>query len=220
MKKQKSITFKKIAKYLFILIVLSVIVANVLVNLNGREKVYFDENKIPKNKVGVLLGTSKILEDGSKNLYFDYRAEAASKLYNAGKVEVILISGSYESKYNDNPQDFKKELLKNGVPENKIFFDYNGIRTYNSVVSLKEIFNLTEVTFISQEFHNERAIYLAEHFGIKAIGFNAKDVTNRLGFKTQTREYFARVKVFVDFLFNTQPHLKHNKKKTIFSSAT
>ena len=83
--------------------------------------------------------------------------------------------------------------------------DYAGFRTLDSIVRLKEIFGQNTVTMISQEFHNERAIYLAEHFEISAIGFNAKDVTNRLGFKTQVREYFARVKVFVDILFNVQP---------------
>lgn len=62
------------------------------------------------------------------------------------------------------------------------------------------------MTIISQEFHNERAIYLAEHFRIKAIGFNAQDVTNRLGFKTQIREYFARVK------FSLTSYLKYNQR--------
>ena len=100
---------------------------------------------------------------------------------------------------------FKNELLKKGIPENKIYLDYGGLRTLDSVVRLKEIFGQNTVTMISQEFHNERAIYLAEHFGIKAIGFNAEDVTNRLGFKTQIREYFARVKVFVDIIFNLEP---------------
>lgn len=220
MKKQQTKLFKKIAIYFWVLLLLSTVLANALVNFNAKNKVFFDATKIPKNKVGVLLGTSKILEDGSKNKYFYYRAEAASKLFKAGKIDIILISGSYESKFNDNPKDFKKELLKNGVPENKIFFDYNGTRTYNTIVSLKEVFNANQVTFISQEFHNERAIYIAENFGINAIGFNAKDVTNSLGFKTQTREYFARVKVFIDFLTNTKPQLKFRKKRTIFSSET
>jgi len=73
------------------------------------------------------------------------------------------------------------------------------------VVRIKEIFGQNAVTVISQNFHNERAIYLAEYFDIKAIGFNAKDVSKRIGLKTRLREYLARVKVFVDIIFNVEP---------------
>ena len=204
--------FKKITIGFFVVCTLVVIISNLIVNNNAKGKVYVNTSIIPKNKVGLLLGTSKILENGTSNLYFNYRVDATEKLYKAGKIDIILISSSFEAKYNDNPEDFKKELLQRGIPEKKIFLDYNGTRTLNSIVSIKEVYQLKNVTFISQEFHNERAIYLAEHFGIKAIGFNAKDVSNRLGFKTQTREYFARVKIFVDFLFDIKPDFNHPNK--------
>lgn len=202
---------KKIAISFFVLCSLAIVIANFIINQNGKTKVFTDVTKIPKNKVGLLLGTSKILEDGTKNLHYNYRVDAAETLYKAGKVDVILISSSYESKYNDNPKDFKKALIERGIPEQKLFLDYNGIRTLSSVVSLHQVYQVKNVTFISQKFHNERAIYLAEHFGINAIGFNAQDVTNVLGFKTQTREYFARVKVFLDFFFGLKPDFLNSK---------
>jgi SanA protein len=69
----------------------------------------------------------------------------------------------------------------------------------------KVVFGLDSVTVISQKFQNERAIYIAEKKGLNAIGFNATDITGTQGFKVQLREYFARVKVFVDLLLNIQP---------------
>lgn len=205
MKKKGFKIIKKLTIYFFISCALVVVFSNLIVNNNAKEKVFTKTDLIPKNKVGLLLGTSKIREDGEENLFFTYRLNATIQLFEAKKIDFIIISSSFESTDNDNPKDFKVELIKKGIPENKIFLDYGGLRTLDSVIRLKEIFGQTSVTIISQEFHNERAIYLAEHFGIKAIGFNAKDVTNRLGFKTQTREYFARVKVFVDIIFNVQP---------------
>lgn len=196
---------KKLTIYFFLFCALSVIFSNLIVNNNAKEKVFTSTQKIPKNKVGLLLGTSKILMNGQKNLYFIYRVNAAAQLFKSGKIESIIISGDNRTKDNNEPQDFKDELLKKGIPADKIYLDYAGFRTLDSVVRLKEIFGQNAVTMISQEFHNERAIYLAEHFDIKAIGFNAQDVTNRLGFKTQVREYFARVKVFVDIIFNVKP---------------
>ena len=73
------------------------------------------------------------------------------------------------------------------------------------MVRAKEIFGQNEVVFVSQKFHNERAVFLAQKFGIKAYGFNAKDVNKYAGFKTNAREKLARAKVFVDFLFGVEP---------------
>ena len=211
MKKNWFKIFKNASIYFFVLCSFAVIFSNLIVNNNAKNKVFKDTNKIPKNKVGLLLGTSKILMNGQKNLYFIYRVNAAAKLFKSGKIEYIIISGDNRTKNNNEPQDFKDELLKKGIPADKIYLDYAGFRTLDSVVRLKEIFGQTSVTMISQEFHNERAIYLAEHFDIKAIGFNAQDVTNKLGFKTQVREYFARVKVFVDIIFDIEPKFLGNK---------
>jgi SanA protein len=151
------------------------------------------------------------LQNGNINLYYKYRLEAAINLYNAKKITFVVISGDNGTKSYDEPTDFKEDLIKAGIPENKIYLDYAGFRTLDSVVRIKEIFGQTAVTIISQEFHNERAIYLAEHFNIKAIGFNAKDVSGRYGIKVQIREYLARVKVFVDIIFDIEPKFLGDK---------
>ncbi|WP_298780459.1 ElyC/SanA/YdcF family protein [uncultured Polaribacter sp.] len=205
MKKKWFKIIKKNIRYFFILSLLAIVIANLVVINNAKEKIFSSTKLIPKNEVGLLLGTSKTLINGQQNFYFTYRVNAAVELFKAGKIKFILISGDNRTKNNNEPKDFKDELLKRGIPENKIYLDYAGFRTLDSVVRLKEIFGQNSVTMISQEFHNERAIYLAEHFGINAIGYNAKDVTNSFGFKTQVREYFARVKVFVDIIFNVEP---------------
>lgn len=87
----------------------------------------------------------------------------------------------------------------------------SSFRTFDSVVRLKKIFGQDSVTIISQPFHNQRAIYLAHKEGIAAIGYNAKDVTASQGLKTNIREKFARVKVFVDLAIGKQPHFLGDK---------
>jgi len=110
------------------------------------------------------------------------------------------VSGDNSRKDYDEPSDFKNDLITKGIPEHKIFLDYAGFRTLDSVVRAKEIFGQTSITFISQKFHNQRAIYIANHYNINAIGFNANDVYNR-----HLREYFARSKAGIDLVFNVQP---------------
>ena len=200
-------------KILLLVIILSlfVFIPNYIIYNFSSDRVFDNINQIKSNKVGVLLGTSKLLKSGNINLFYQYRVDAAVALYKAGKIEFILVSGDNSSVNNDEPTDFKNDLIALGIPAERIFLDYAGFRTLDSVVRAKEIFGLTEVTFISQKFHNERAIYLAEKKGITSIGFNAKDVGGKSGTKVMMREYLARVKVFVDLLFGVKPHFLGDK---------
>jgi SanA protein len=100
----------------------------------------------------------------------------------------------------------KKALMKEGIPENVIFLDYAGFRTLDSVVRGKKVFGQSRYTIVSQPFHNKRAVFIARQYNIQAVAFNAQDVSAQIGFKTQFREIFARVNVFLDlYVFFTQP---------------
>lgn len=188
-----------------ILVIAVTWIANNLIEKSSDEFVFNDLNKIPHNKVGLLLGTSKFLKSGLPNQYFSNRIQATVDLYKSHKIEFVVISGDNSKKDYNEPLDMKNELIKNGIPENKIYLDYAGFRTYDSVIRLDEIFGQKSFTIISQDFHNRRAIYIAKYKDLKAIGFNAKDIDLYNGFKTKLREKFARVKVFVDILINKEP---------------
>lgn len=172
---------------------------------NAAQKTFSDPEEMNPNKVGLVLGTAKYLSNGRINLYFKYRIQATVALYKKGKIEFILISGDNGNKNYDEPTDFKEELVKQGIPANRIFLDYAGFRTLDSVVRAKLIFGQTSITIISQKFHNERAIYLAENNGIEAVGFNAQDVNRHYGLKTRLREYLARANAVLDVFLGIEP---------------
>ncbi len=178
---------------------------NIIINSAAKGKTFSDVDTIPKNRVGLVLGTSKKLSNGGPNPYYTYRIKATVTLYKAGKIAFVLVSGDNGTIYYNEPTTIQKDLIKAGIPKEKIYLDYAGFRTLDSMVRAKEVFGLQQVTVISQKFHNERAIYLAERKGLQAIGYNARDVSTKQGLKVQFREYFARVKVFLDLMFNTQP---------------
>ncbi|WP_423997813.1 SanA/YdcF family protein [Maribacter sp. IgM3_T14_3] len=195
----------KISGILLLALILIIFVCNSIISSTTDDKTYSDISLIPANRVGLVLGTSNRLTNGSPNPYYTYRINATKELYNAGKIKFILVSGDNGSIYYNEPNTFKKDLIKAGIPEEVIFLDYAGFRTLDSMFRAKFIFGLNNVTVISQKFHNERAIYIAEQKGLKAIGFNAEDVSASQGLKVQIREYLARVKVFIDMILNTQP---------------
>ena len=169
----------------------------------SKGKIYDNVKEIPYKEVGLLLGTSPTTVNGGTNIYYTYRIDAAVKLYKAKKISRILISGDGKEKSYDEPKYMRRELIKRGIPAHKITLDKKGLRTYDSVINAKETFGLSNFTVISQRFQNERAIYLAGHNDIDAIGFNAKDAPNQKGksaIKVRIREVFAKVKVFMDLI--------------------
>jgi len=200
--------------FLIVIIVITLLLTcNYTIKKAAEGKTFHKSINITKNKVGIVLGTARKLKNGQPNLYYIHRINATVSLYKAGKIDFVLVSGDNSSKYYNEPTHFKKDLIKNGIPENKIFLDYAGFRTLDSMVRAKAVFELDSVTVISQKFHNERAIYIAKKKGLHAIGFNAKDVSGKNGLKVKIREYFARVKVFIDLTTNKQPKFYGDKIK-------
>lgn len=179
--------------------------ANYKVNSFSEQYIYNTTDSVPECKTAVLLGTSKFMRNGTKNYFFYNRIKAAETLLKSGKVKVIIISGDNSLSYYNEPEDMKKELVKAGVPDSVIYLDYAGFRTFDSMIRAKEIFGQTKFIVVSQQFHNERAVFIARKYGIEAYGYNAEDVSSYSGFKTKLRELFARVKVFIDVYTHKQP---------------
>lgn len=189
-----------------VVLVFAVIVcANYAVRHTAKAFIYQNIDSIPQNKAGLLLGTSKLLRSGLPNQYFQNRIQATVDLYKAGKIEVVVISGDNSREGYNEPEDMKSELMLRGIPEDKIYLDYAGFRTLDSVVRMEKIFGQKSFTIISQKFHNQRAIYIAYAKGLQAVGYNTEDVNAYSGFKTQLREKFARVKLFLDLWTGKNP---------------
>ena len=107
--------------------------------------------------------------------------------------------------------------MSRGIPAKDIILDGKGYRTINSIINANKVYGLKSFTLISQEFHNERAIYQAEHLGLNVENiqaYNAKDPKSRRAYLTTIREYFARVKLFIDLCFtDSKEFYQHNAGK-------
>lgn len=174
-----------------------------------------DIYKIKSQKTAIVLGTAKRVPGGAMNLFFRYRMDAVKSLFNHKKIKYVIVSGDNGLKEYNEPKYMKNHLIKLGIPKYKIIADFAGFRTLDSVVRSKEVFGQDSIIIISQPFHNARAVFIANHYGLKAQGFNAKEVRPKYGFKTHMREYLARVKCILDvYILNTMP--KYYKEKEQF----
>ena len=180
--------------------------------------IYTDVQKIPAKKAALVLGCSKYLSGNRINYFYKYRIEAAVKLFKAGKVKAIVVSGDNGNKGYDEPTQMHDDLVKAGVPSNYIQLDYAGFRTLDSIVRAKAIFDLEDYIIVSQRFHLERAIYLAHSKKQKVLGFVAKGFENTVwAERMRRRELLARIKAVLDVnVFGVEPKFYGEKVKVSY----
>ncbi|NKF24066.1 SanA/YdcF family protein [Solimonas marina] len=169
--------------------------------------IYKDWALMPDNEVGVVLGTSKYMQNGKPSPEFQGRIDAAAELYQNGKIKHIIVSGANPDETYNEPRAMRKALIKQGVPDNAITMDFAGFRTFDSIVRAREVFGLRQFTVITQRYHSYRAVFLGRKMGMKVVAYIARATSDGgYGTRNPPREIFARVKAILDvFLLSTQP---------------
>ena len=184
----------------------SMLTSAAVVRESAHGRTYSDVRAIPHRPVGLVLGCSMRLSNGAFNPFFVNRVSAAADLYRAGKVDRLLVSGETHANGYNEAADLKAALIGSGIPAQRIDADFAGFRTLDSVVHARKVFGLNQVTIVSQRSHNRRAIFLAVHSGLDAIGYDASMAGVQDGFWYAFREHFAGLKAVLDiFVLHTQP---------------
>lgn len=195
-------------KLALLALVLAVFYVNFYISNEARDRLYSSPSRVPAKEVGLVLGTSRFLSSGEPNPYFENRLDAAAELYHNGRIHTIIASGDHRHASYNEPAAMRDALVVRQVPEEAIVMDYGGLSTLDSIARAKRVFGLDDITVISQKFHNERALYIASQYEIRAIGYNAGGVPRLWGIRTVLREYFARVKAILDLhVLDTAPYL-------------
>jgi SanA protein len=180
------------------------ICSNCLIIVSTNNYLFDKVEDLPEKEFALVLGAGKKGKYGI-NLYFKYRMEAAAELYFQGKVKKLIVSGDNHIKTYDETTDMADYLINLGVPDHDIIRDYAGFRTLDSVVRAKKVFNCKSLIIVSQKFHNQRAVFIARHYNIDAVGYNARDVQSKNNF-THWREFAAKFGTIIDlYLLNRQP---------------
>jgi SanA protein len=126
----------------------------------------------PSKRVAIIFG-AQVTRRGNLSTMLRDRVETGIDLYQAGKVEFLLMSGDgRELSYNE-PAAMREYALQRGIPAEAILTDPAGLRTYDSCYRAREESSVTDAILVTQEFHLDRALFICTGLGIEAVGVYA-----------------------------------------------
>jgi len=165
--------------------------ARLTTGLAARGQVY-TASTVPAGRVAIVFGAG-LSRSGFPTAVLQDRVAMAARLYFAGKVEKLLLSGDNRSIYHDEPGAMRQYALLLGVPEDALVLDSAGLRTYDTCYRARAIFGLTSAILVTQNFHLPRALYECNALGVASIGVAADLRTYRLSsvLYWNIRELFA-----------------------------
>ncbi|MFD7814367.1 vancomycin high temperature exclusion protein [Streptomyces sp. NPDC059785] len=162
------------------------------------------EADVPRTDVAVVFGAG--LWDGEPSPYLAHRLDAAARLYRAGRIEAVLVTGDNSREDYDEPDAMRAYLTRHGVPDRRIVSDYAGFDTWDSCVRARKVFGVDRAVLISQGFHIRRAVALCEAAGVASYGVGVDDRHDVTWYYGGAREVFAAGKAALDALFEPDPH--------------
>ncbi|WP_439236011.1 SanA/YdcF family protein [Lonepinella koalarum] len=194
--------------YLFVNLMLLAITFLILIDqyvgYKVRHDIYQKVEQTPYRPYAVVLGTAKYVTKNTPNQFYNYRLESTKALFDAEKIDYILLSGDNRTLQYNEPRTMRRDLIAMGIAPQYLFPDYAGFRTLDSIIRAKEIFHAEPMIIISQAFHCERALFIAQYHNINAICFAADNPD--IYTITRFREIFARFLMVWELITEKKPH--------------
>ncbi len=170
-------------------------------------RIYGEALDVPSNPVAIVLGAG-VWSSGRLSDALADRMDTAIALYQAGKVNKLLLSGDNRFVDYNEPAAMAAYAQARGVPREDLVLDYAGRRTYDSCYRAGAIFGVEQATVVTQAFHLPRALYTCNRLGIEAVGVVADRHTYVRAAWFQLRELFALTRAWLDVnLFKPVPVL-------------
>lgn len=126
-------------------------------------------------------------------------------LYNNGTSSKIIMSGEHRTDEYDEVTVMKDFAIERNVKSEDIFKDHSGFSTYESMYRAKEVFQAKKIVIVSQVYHLNRAIYIAEQLGIEAYGVAANPRKYAGQIFRDIREIAARNKDWFQCIIKAEP---------------
>jgi SanA protein len=164
---------------------------------------------VPERPVAIIFGAG-VRPNGKPSPILADRIKTGVKLYQAGKVKALLLTGDNSVATYNEPEVMRQYALSLGVPDSALVLDYAGFRTYDSCYRARDIFKVDEAILVTQAFHLDRALLTCSGLGIDSVGVDASAArpegytqSNRLMY--ELRELPSTAFAVLDLLIGRKP---------------
>lgn len=137
-----------------------------------REEIHARVDDVPAMPVAIVFGAGYWPSGRLSNALAD-RMDGAIELYQAGKVNKLLLTGDNRFVDYNEPGAMAEYALDQGVPRDDLVLDYAGRRTYDSCYRAGAIFGVERAVLLTQAFHLPRALYTCDRMGLEVVGLMA-----------------------------------------------
>lgn len=163
-------------------------------------------DELPPERVAIVFG-ARVYPSGRLSAMLRDRVDTAIALYEAGKVDKLLMSGDNRFDNYDEPGAMMAYAVAQGVPTADIQPDYAGRRTYDTCYRAKNVFQVTSAVLVTQAFHLPRALFTCNSLGLTATGVIAdrRRYDPRSIAWSESRELPALVVALVDVIRRAPP---------------
>lgn len=184
-----------------LVITAGIILPRVIMVYQARSKTFSVEN-VPPTRAAVVFGAG-LTAGGRPTAVLQDRVATAVELYQAGKVEKLLMSGDNRYLDYNEPGAMKSYAMELGMPEEDIVLDYAGRRTYDTCYRAGAIFQLQEAILVTQNFHLPRALYTCSSLGLPTVGVAA----DRRSYRDE--DFWKVREVLASLIAAIQVHITH-----------
>ncbi len=142
----------------------------------------YQKNFAGKKDCAVVFGAAVWRDDIPSHALFD-RTIAGIELFKKGQVNCLIFSGG-KSRYGTHEAEVMKKIaLENKIPAKKIFLDYEGNNTWETLQNIRKNFAGKSFVFVSNDFHLARIRLIAWKMGIKDFALQSAKYQNGKYFK-------------------------------------
>jgi vancomycin permeability regulator SanA len=160
--------------------------------------------RVPARPVALVLGAG-LQPDGTLSGALAQRVDVAVRLYRAGLVRALLMSGDHSTVDHDEVDAMSSAAQAGGVPASAIVTDHAGFDTFSSCYRARHVFGVRGAVVVSQGWHLPRAVWLCRQQGIDAIGAATGASAPDVDLVGTVREVPADLKAVLDVASGRRP---------------
>ncbi len=194
--KKGTLKFIKYAFFGVFFMIIFVLWLNLYIQQSTKEYIFENTKDISIDTQTVMILWARVYKNWDLSDIMRDRTDTVISIFTNNRSDTILISADNSRTNYDEVRPTRDYLIEHWISSGKIFLDFAGFDTYDSMYRAKNIFGIKTMVISSQRFYLPRAVWIARTMWIDAYWIVADKRRYLYRKHYAVREIFANVKAF------------------------